>query len=159
MGLYRTTNVGYFLHVKPQKIMQTTSKFMCTKCDKRMYDDFCKRCGTKIESVTVTTEATSDDIYDLIIGTALEDEWEDKWEDCFFHPESSVPGFVEINFDLGEKSVEVDEEAFIFSVEDLSPRKMSEYGEEKINMFLKEFKEIYGGDSIELKYGIYSYVS
>jgi hypothetical protein len=42
---------------------------------------------------------------------------------------------------------------------DLEPPDMLPEPAEKINMFLKEFKEIYGEDSIELKYGIYSYDS
>lgn len=156
MGFYRTTAVDYFVIVKPVSITTTDIESKCSKCGKRSWDKFCASCGGKIVSVEKPKTITTDDLRMIINGDKkLQDEY-DEW---FFTPEFRPKGFSAINFSTVKKNHKDENKYFAMSSDDLNPVEMLPEAKLKLNKFLADYRSIYGEDSIELKYGIYSYDS
>lgn len=157
MGFYRTTSIDYFVIVKPVEITVKNNRSKCSGCDKTSWDKFCSACGSKIVLVEKINKITTDHL-DFIINE--DEKLHDEYNGYFFTPEFCPLGFSAINFGTINKNYhDEDEKYFALTSDDLKPVEMLPEAKQKLDKFLVDYRSIYGEDSIELKYGVYSYDS
>jgi hypothetical protein len=161
MGMYLTVNVGFYFHVKKQlkEISNTVSTCINKQCDthgKWSNQKFCSECGSEVQSLTsVKTESIA------CPSKLLPEEFEDSI--CSF--EGLDDTFWVFNFSIAE------EDKYCRSFDRYSEEKALEIpyfeinekinslkeNDEEIKRIMKYMNDTYGENSIDLKYGVFSY--
>lgn len=65
MGTNTNYHLGAYVQYKPKQVINDIEFFICEKCDKKSNDMFCKECGGKIISKSISRIET-EDLYDFL---------------------------------------------------------------------------------------------
>jgi hypothetical protein len=162
MGFHRTNSIGYFVIVKPTTTVVERITYKCPQCSRKSSlletDKFCSYHGVEIIKTVKHDTIKLDDPCQMVQDNeALYEKYD---EDFLWSPEYGPEGIGIFNINVTEKSRHFDEDNYCTITSDnLVPPEMLPDAEVRINQFLNDFRNVYGEDSIELKYGFYNYDS
>lgn len=164
MGMHLNVVVGFFLEVVPQKIenkkiIKTCLNESCQKHKKEVSDNFCNKCGGKIDSFELVSKIETSSIYDLLPTDRgfVDLVYSGEGSDHIWLLNQYFDDYKRFNAKFSDDGCS---EYFEIPYEEISTKKESLLTQNGVVKKVVDYMtENYGKDSIKLKYGAtYTYL-